>query len=583
MAGSLTADRVAHLYERLDALQQQLGNPASPAERNLIDALNSLQAVLEELEAAEQVLIQRNDELIVTQERLEIERHRYRELFELAPDGYLVTDCEGIIEEANRAAAALFNISQPSLRGKPFGVYLASSERPRFRARLREVDAGRPLRDEEVQLRPYGLEPVSVLLTVVGDEPGIGRPGRLRWVIRDLSERKASEAALRDSEERLRHSQRMESIGRLAGGVAHSFNNLLAAIGFHSELLAERVDGDELAHVEEIQKAAERAASLAGQLLAFSRRQVLQPRVLRLSRILAGMEPMLRRLLGEDIDLRLELDAPDAAVEADAAQLEQVILNLAVNARDAMPFGGTLTLRTEVVDHAGGPPGAEDPAPGPSVRLTVSDTGIGMDTEVLARAFEPFYTTKEQGKGTGLGLATVHGIVLQSGGDIRVESRPDHGTTFVIDLPRTEPQLEVPETPRTTNRPAHGSETVLLVEDEDNIRGPAVEILEGKGYHVLAACHANEALALAERHDGAIHLLISDVVMPGMSGSQLAEHLEILRPEMQVLFMSGYPEDAIAHHGVLDPGQRFLQKPFSVSLLLQTVREILDAMRVAPS
>jgi PAS domain S-box-containing protein len=572
------------LYERLDALQQQLGNPASPAaERILIDALNSLQSVLEELEAAEQVLIRRNDELVVTQERLEIERHRYRELFELAPDGYLVTDCEGIIEEANRAAAALLNISPSSLRGKLFGVFLASSERQRFHARLREVDAGRPLRDEEVQLRPYGLKPVSVLLTVVRDEPGIGRPGRLRWVIRDLSERKASEAALRDSEERLRHSQRMESIGRLAGGVAHSFNNLLAAIGFHGELLAEEVDGDELAHVEEIQKAADRGASLAGQLLAFSRRQVLQPRVLRLSRIVAGMEPMLRRLLGEDIDLRLELDAPDAAVEADAAQLEQVILNLAVNARDAMPFGGTLTLRTEVVEHAGGPPGAESPVSGPSVRLTVSDTGIGMDTEILACAFEPFYTTKEQGKGTGLGLATVHGIVLQSGGDIRVESRPDYGTTFVIDLPKTEPQLEVPETPRTTHRPAHGSETVLLVEDEDNIRGPAVEILEGKGYQVLAACHANEALALAERHDGTIHLLISDVVMPGMSGSQLAEHLEILRPEMQVLFMSGYPEDAIAHHGVLDPGQRFLQKPFSVSLLLQTVREILDAKRVAPS
>jgi CheY-like chemotaxis protein len=329
-------------------------------------------------------------------------------------------------------------------------------------------------------------------------------------------------------------------------------------------------------HVEEIQKAGERAARLAGQLLAFGRRQVLQPRVMRLDDVLRQMQPMLQRLLGEDVEVRLDLRLGAGAVEADLGQLEQVILNLAVNARDAMPYGGTLTLSTAGV-HLGEEFGLAPIPAGDYVQLGVADTGMGMDPETLARAFEPFFTTKESGKGTGLGLATVHGIVHQSGGDIRVDSSPGAGTRFTILLPRAAATSEPePERAAAPAESARGSETILLVEDEDNIRGPAVEILESRGYRVLAASHAAEALAKAERHAGAIPLLVTDVVMPGMSGGQLAEHLARIRPDVKVLYMSGYPEDAISHHGVLSPEQRFLQKPFAVNLLLRTVRDVLD-------
>jgi CheY-like chemotaxis protein len=330
------------------------------------------------------------------------------------------------------------------------------------------------------------------------------------------------------------------------------------------------------AHVEEIQRAGERAATLARQLLAYGRKQVLQPRVMSLNQVIEEMAPMLRRLIGEHIRLEVRLDPANGSIHVDMGQLEQVLLNLAVNARDAMLAGGTLRIATQCVELAAGE-SAELPA-GSYVQLTVSDTGPGIPPEVLEHLFEPFFTTKERGKGTGLGLATVHGIVHQSGGQIRVESEPGQGTRFVILLPQaTEGAEAVPLRPALPGRRSRrGTEVVLLVEDEDNIREPAVEILESKGYKVLSAPDAMQALSVADTHRGPIHILVTDVVMPGLSGNQLAQRLLHRRPEIQVLYISGYPEDSISHHGVLDAGQHFLQKPFPPGQFLEKVREVLD-------
>jgi CheY-like chemotaxis protein len=371
----------------------------------------------------------------------------------------------------------------------------------------------------------------------------------------------------------------MEALGRLTGGVAHDFNNLLTVILGHASLIRNDLDQSHplWQDVEQIQKAAERAATLTRQLLAFSRQQVLQPRVLNLNEIVTNIERMLRRLIGEDIDLVTTLDLQLGQVKADFSQLEQVIANLVVNARDAMPEGGKLTIETANVEldetytqqHLG-------VEPGPYVMLAVSDTGIGMNVATQARLFEPFFTTKERGQGTGLGLATVYGIVKQSGGDIWVYSELGRGTTFKIYLPRldqtasaVEPEAGLPDMPA-------GTETVLLVEDEEAVRALARQVLEMNGYTVLAAGHGGEALLLGEQRQEQIHLLVTDVIMPHMSGQELAERLTVLHPEMKILYMSGYTDQAIARHGVLEPGLFFLQKPFSPNALVQKAREVLD-------
>jgi PAS domain S-box-containing protein len=540
--------------------------------------LTKLSDQLGELEVAYEELEQQNEELQTTREALERQRHRYLHLFEEAPFGYLVTDVHGIIEEANRATAGLFAIRQDLLASKPFTVFLKVEDRQGFRDLLACVRAGEPGCELEVRVQPRNRDPVPVVLTAVRDLDAQSRTARLRWTIRDVSTTKAAQEALRASEDRLRHSQRLEAVGRLAGGIAHSFNNLLAAISFQCELLFESIPEEDprRPHVDEIQHAGERAASLARQLLAYGRKQTLQPRVLSLNDVLREMAPMLRRLIGENIRLEIQLDPADGAVHVDLGQLEQVVLNLAVNARDALRSGGTLRLAAESLDLAAGEI-PELPA-GAYVRLTVSDTGPGMGPEVMDHLFEPFFTTKERGEGTGLGLATVHGIVHQSGGQIRVESSPEQGTSFSILLPRAEPGAEAgplrPSLPGRRSR--RGSEVVLLVEDEDNIREPAIEILESRGYRVLAAPDAARALTLSDEHAGPIHILVTDVVMPGLSGSQLAGQLLRRRPELLVLYISGYPEGSIAHHGVLSADQHFLQKPFPPGQFLQKIREVLD-------
>ena len=568
--------KLSSAQRQLRALESEAARLADPAP--FTEAIESLREQLGDLEVAYEELEQQNDELASTREALERERHRYRHLFEEAPFGYLVTDVHGVVEEANRVAAEMFGIHRDLLTGKPLALRIEMADRQAFRGLLPRVCAGEAAGELEVRVRPRHREPFMVVVTAVRDLDDHNRTTRLRWTLRDVSTTRAAEEALRASEERLRHSQRLEAVGRLAGGIAHSFNNLLAAIAFQCELLCDGMPPEDgrRAHVEEIQRAGERAASLARQLLAYGRKQVLQPRVMSLNQVIEKMAPMLRRLIGEHIRLEVRLDPANGAIHVDMGQLEQVLLNLAVNARDAMLAGGTLRIATQCVELAPGE-SAELPA-GSYVQLTVSDTGPGIPPEVLEHLFEPFFTTKERGKGTGLGLATVHGIVHQSGGQIRVESEPGQGTRFVILLPQATEGAEAgPLRPVPSGRRSRrGTEVVLLVEDEDNIREPAVEILESKGYKVLSAPDAMQALSVADTYRGPIHILVTDVVMPGLSGNQLAQRLLHRRPEIQVLYISGYPEDSISHHGVLDAGQHFLQKPFPPGQFLEKVREVLD-------
>ncbi len=378
-------------------------------------------------------------------------------------------------------------------------------------------------------------------------------------------------------EERLRQAQKMEAVGQLAGGVAHDFNNLLTAIMGHAELLLE---DDALVtrfrpDIEQIRKASQRAAALTQQLLAFSRRQLLQPKVLDLNALVSGMHKLLSRLIGENIELRAVQDARLGPVEADPGQLEQVIMNLAVNARDAMPKGGTLTLTTAnaELDTSFGN-GVMDVIPGPYVKLAVTDTGVGMNAETQAHLFEPFFTTKEPGKGTGLGLATVYGIVKQSGGYIWVQSEVGRGTTFSVYLPRatSAPTTEGAQAP--TPAPP-GTETVLVVEDEDAVRGVIETILTRRGYTVIVASGGEEALRLAAQHQGQIHLLVTDVVMPRMSGPEVAEQLVKTSPSTRVLYLTGYTDETVVSHGAFRAGAALLQKPFSPEALARKVRATL--------
>ena len=398
-----------------------------------------------------------------------------------------------------------------------------------------------------------------------------GEVEKLVIVNRDITERK-------QLEEKLYLSQKLDAIGRLSGGIAHDFNNLLGVIIGYSEALKRRIPADDSFReaVDEIMNAGKRAAALTQQLLAFSRKQVLEPKVLNLNAVVVEVEKMLRRLIGEDIELQNSLSANLGRVKADRSQIEQVLLNLAVNARDAMPQGGKLTIETTdaeldqtTVNRLA------YVVPGHYVMLKVTDTGCGMDAELLSHIFEPFFTTKEQGKGTGLGLATVYGVIKQSGGYIWVESEPGKGTTFKICLPRVEEALEKTQVNEDPAQVAQGSRTVLLVEDEQSLRKLARNMLKDIGYTVLEANDGSHALEIAKQTASGIDLLLTDVVMPGMSGRAVAEKLSPLRPEMKVLYMSGYTDGAIAPHGVLESGISILRKPFTRDELTRRVGEVL--------
>ena len=400
----------------------------------------------------------------------------------------------------------------------------------------------------------------------------VGVVERLDGIARDITDR-------RKLEEQFRQAQKMEAVGRLAGGVAHDFNNLLTVITSYVDLIMDDLPPDDSRRQDlgEVAKAATTAAGLTRQLLAFSRQQVLEPRVLDLNGVVAAAGKLLKRLIGDDVALATVL-APDLGrVRADPGQVEQVLMNLAVNARDAMPDGGQLTIETAntrldatyTMEHA-------PVDSGPYVQLSVSDTGSGIDAETQRRMFEPFFTTKEVGKGTGLGLATVYGIVKQSGGFIWVYSEPGHGATFKIYLPSIDEAREADERRGGAPPSLKGTETVMLVEDADPLRAVSQRILERHGYTVIDAPNGRVALEKARANPGVIDLLMTDAVMPGMSGRQLAEQLQELRPDLKVLFVSGYTDDAVIRHGILTPGMAFLQKPFSPEMLARKVREVLD-------
>ncbi|MGH7207797.1 MAG: ATP-binding protein, partial [Nitrospiraceae bacterium] len=426
--------------------------------------------------------------------------------------------------------------------------------------------------DEVAQLDQAFHRMVEV---IVGDEK------ELRDLNASLEQRVLERTeALRSMEEQFRQAQKIEAIGRLAGGVAHDFNNLMTVVTGYSELILTRLGPDDplRKEIEEIKKAGDRAATLTGQLLAFSRKQVLAPKVLDLNSVVANINGMLRRLLAEDIELHTVVAPVLGRVKADPGQLEQVIMNLVVNARDAMPGGGRLTIETKNVEldkvyarsHVSVKPGAY-------VMLAITDGGSGMDATTQARIFEPFFTTKEPGKGTGLGLSTVYGVVKQSGGYIWVYSELGRGTTFKIYLPRVEDDLEARDAGPAPAETLQGSETILLAEDEDMVRTLARRILTSHGYTVLEARDGTECLRICEAHKGTIHLLMTDVVMPGLSGREVAKRVAPLRPDMKVLYLSGYADSAVVHHGLLDAGSAFLQKPFSSGTLAHKVREVLDA------
>jgi two-component system, cell cycle sensor histidine kinase and response regulator CckA len=497
---------------------------------------------------------------------------KYRTLLEGLPVGIYRSSPDGRLLQANPALAQMLGYPDPqSLLNVPADqIYLNAENRREWQARM-ERDG--EVHDFETQARRKDGTAIWLRDSARAGRDEHSNVIHYEGILEDITERK-------HLEDQLRQSQKMEAVGRLAGGVAHDFNNLLTIISGYSELLIDTLTENDRARaqVEEIKKAGTRAATLTRQLLAFSRSQVLAPQVLDLNSVVTNVHKMLRRLIGEDIDLVTILGENLWSVRADPGQVEQVIVNLAVNARDAMPQGGKLTLETKnaVLDEAYARSHVTV-VPGEYVMLAVSDTGIGMDVMTQAHIFEPFFTTKEKGKGTGLGLATVYGIVKQSGGYIWVYSEPGMGATFKIYLPRVETAVAAAGAGKASPQSSQGHETVLLVEDEPALRAMVRNVLASKGYLVLEARHGEDALVVAEMHRGAIHLLLTDVVMPGMSGRELAEHLSGLHPTMKVLYMSGYTDDAIVHHGVLGSDMAFLQKPFTPESVARKVRDVLDA------
>jgi PAS domain S-box-containing protein len=508
--------------------------------------------------------------------RAEAERDRF---YALSLDLFCTLDARGRVLDFNPSWQRVLGWSPDELSARPLLDWVHPEDRQATQGMLAQLAAGKAVASVENRLQAKDGSWKWVLWSA--------QPVPMESIVyaaaRDISVRKASEDALRRSEEQLRQSQKMEAIGQLAGGVAHDFNNLLTAILGYAELMTMRLKpGDPLLRdVAEIRKAADRASALTRQLLIFSRKQLLSPRLVDLNAVVKQMESLLHRMIGEDIRLVSHLAPGLHLVRVDPGQFEQVLLNLAVNARDAMPRGGLLTIETENVklkeqfafDH-------DAVEPGSYVMLAVSDTGVGMDLETRQRAFEPFFTTKEQGKGTGLGLSTVYGIVRQSSGHVWVYSEPGHGTCFRIYLPQAEPAAgassTVPAVTKEPVRPGSGTETLLIVEDERAVRELTRHVLGLHGYRTLDAANGSEALAVAAAHDGPIDLLVTDVVMPGMSGPELAAKLQTARPETAVLFVSGYTSHAAVRGEILQEGSDFLQKPFTPTDLAATVRKILD-------
>jgi PAS domain S-box-containing protein len=512
------------------------------------------------------------------EENLRKSEERYRSLFNGLPIALYRTTPEGQIIDSNPALVEMLGYPnrESLLAVNAAETYANPEDRIKWQS---SMDLEGIVRNYEKQLRRLDAKIIWVEENTRAVCDADGRVVYYEGSFQDISERKKAEQEMMVVQEQLRQSQKMEAIGRLAGGIAHDFNNLLTVIKGYSQLsLIELKENDPMrGSIEEIKRAADRAADLTRQLLAFSRRQILEVRVLDLNTVLRDLDKMLRRVIGEDIELVTLLAEDLGRVKTDFGQMQQVIMNLGVNARDAMPNGGKLTIETANVEldetyarsHVA-------VTPGRYAMLSVSDTGVGMTAEVKEQVFEPFFTTKEKGKGTGLGLSTVYGIVKQSGGNIWIYSEPGQGTTFKIYLPRVDEPLEELKEKAEVKEIPRGSETILVVEDEEKVLKLTVQILRGQGYAVLEGPHGDDALLVCEQHEGPIHLMVTDVVMPNMSGHELAKRLKAFHPEMKVLYMSGYTDSAIVHHGVLVKGMNYIQKPFTIEGLARKVREVLD-------
>jgi len=560
------ADRTAEV----ESLNQGLEDRVEQRTHQLAAANQNLQTEVLDRKAAEAELAK--------------QRSFLRQVIDLNPNFIFAKDRDGRFTLVNQALADAFGTSVADLLGKTDNDLTPQTEEiDHFRND--DLEVFNTLREKFIPEETITNQQGEVLWLQTVKRPILSDDGtatQILGIATDITARKKTEEALSRSEEQLRQAQKMEAVGKLAGGVAHDFNNLLTAIIGHSEMCLRRLTREDglYSHVEQIQKAGDRAAGLTRQLLAFSRKQILQPKVIDLNSIVGDLSLMLQRLIGEDIDLMMRLAPNVGKVKADPNQVEQVLMNLAVNARDAMPNGGKLTIETSNVylsdefasDHV-------TVASGHYVMLAVSDSGVGMDAATKARIFEPFFTTKEVGKGTGLGLSTVYGIVKQSGGSIWVYSELGSGTTFKIYLPLVADQVEQVETRRQAILKGEG--TILLVEDEDVVREMVAETLKDCGYMVLIAGDGPAALDLSDEFSGEIKLMLTDVVMPQMSGRQLTEKLSPKRPSMKVLYMSGYTDDAIVHHGVLEEGTAFIGKPFSPDALVLKIGELLGASQMA--
>ncbi len=509
---------------------------------------------------------------------------RYRTLVENLGEGVAIVGPTERFLFANPAAEAIFGVPRGGLMGRSLEEFLSREEFARILTETERRARGERAVYEEDIIRPGG----TVRRIELTATPLFDKSGDFAWtfaVFRDITEARRTEEALRRSEERLAQAHKMEAVGRLAGGIAHDFNNLLTVIRGYADLMEEGMaEGHPMkADLREIKQAADRAAGLTRQLLAFSRKQVLRMSVLDLNEVVRGMEKMLPRILGEDIRLVTVL-APDlAATRADQGQLEQVIMNLAANARDAMPQGGVLTLATgNRIVGEGSDRERPEIAHGEYITLAVSDTGMGIDKDILPRVFEPFFTTKAVGKGTGLGLATVYGIIKQSEGYVYCASEPGAGTTFTIFLPRARDGTIEAKKPVKESGSLTGSETILVVEDEEAILGFILPILARSGYKATGARDGEEALAVAASRTDPIHLLLTDVVMPQMSGPDLGRKLKELRPDMRILYMSGFTDHPAVQQGVRDNQVDMLRKPFAADALLRKIREVLDGDGASP-